>query len=155
MPMPDRLTTADVACWVLKTRTAPQEVIEDWARGSSRELRRCLRRSYRVELMQPGQRCLLWLSGAVAPGVQAIGTLTSEAGLRVEQDAAGREVEVAASLLLLKEPVSRASLLCDPVVSRAEVLRMPAGSNPSYLTPAAWNSLTEHINPHDRDRAGW
>ncbi|MET0695149.1 MAG: hypothetical protein ABWX96_19040 [Propionibacteriaceae bacterium] len=153
--MPDRLTTDDVACWVLKTRTAPADIAPDWSRGTARELTRCLRRSYRVELMQPGQRCLLWLSGSVGPGVQAIGTLTSDATVGVERDAAGRDVEVSGSLLWLEDPVSRSALLADPDFAGAEVLRMPAGSNPSYLTAAALESLREHINPRDRDRAGW
>jgi hypothetical protein len=153
--MPDRLTTDDVACWVLKTRTAPADLLPDWSRGTARELTRCLRRSYRVELMQPGQRCLLWLSGSVAPGVHGIGTLTSHATSGETPDAAGRGVEVAVSVFLLPEPVSRAALLADPSFSRAEVLRMPAGSNPSYLSAQALESLQEHINPRDRDRAGW
>jgi hypothetical protein len=35
-----------------------------------------LRGTYRLELMAPGQRCFLWLSGRVEPGMYAIGALT-------------------------------------------------------------------------------
>ena len=153
--MPDRLTLSDIACWVVKTRIQPFDILAGWSPGTARDLTRCLRRSYRIELMRPGQRCVLWQSGSVAPGVRAIGRLTSEATVGETDDAAGRDAEVAVALYLLEQPVSRAALLADPVFSAAEVLRMPAGSNPSYRTPSGLDSLTEHISPRDRDRAGW
>jgi hypothetical protein len=42
--------------------------------------------------------------------------------------------EVPVRLTLLTDPVDRADLLADPAAREAEVLRMPAGSNPSWLT---------------------
>jgi hypothetical protein len=153
--MADRLTTADVACWVLKTRTAPPLMVPGWAPGSARSLTRCVRLSYRVDLMQAGQPCLLWLSGRAAPGVQAIGRLSGPATVPDEADPSRPEAAVPVTFTLLTEPVDRAALLADHVFAAAEVLRMPAGSNPSYLSPPVLDALLDHVNPGDRRRAGW
>jgi hypothetical protein len=48
------------------------------------------------------------------------------------EDAGGPVVPV--RLSLLATPVDRAELLADPGFRDAEVLRMPAGSNPSWLS---------------------
>ena len=87
-----------------------------------------MRRSYRLELMAPGQPCLLWVSGRVDPGVHALGTLTAG-----PDDADGGPV-APVRLTRLRDPLPRAALLTDPVARDAEVLRMPAGSNPSWLS---------------------
>jgi hypothetical protein len=60
--------------------------------------------------------------------VHALGTVAGPA----EDDAGGPAVRV--RLTLLPEPVPRAELLADPRMRDAEVLRMPAGSNPSWLS---------------------
>jgi len=117
-----RLTSDDVACWVLKTAG-------DVAVG---EGTRCLRPSYRLGLMAPGQPCLLWRSGRHHPGVHALGVLTGP----VRQDDGGPVVPV--RFTPLAEPVPRAELVADPVFGAAEVIRMPAGSNPSWLTAAQY-----------------
>jgi hypothetical protein len=152
---PRRLTAADIACWVIKSRTPPEGLLPGWERGSARELARCVRRSYRVELMQPGQRCLLWLSGREAPGVQAIGHLVSPVTDPAELGPGEEEARVTTHLHLLTEPVPRPALLADPVFAGAEVLKMPAGSNPSYLSAPVWAALEEHLSPYDREVAGW
>jgi hypothetical protein len=119
-----RLERADVACWLLKTTGTPQEL----APGSEAALDRCLRRSYRLGLLRPGDPCVLWRSGAVEPGVCAVGAV---AGGVVET---GDGPVVAVRLRLLPLPLPRAHLLADPDFRDAEVLRMPAGSNPSWLS---------------------
>jgi hypothetical protein len=98
-----RLTPGDVACWVLKTSRPPAEIALGWRPGTGRELTRCVRPSYRLDLMDAGQPCLLWLSGRRQPGVHAVG------------------------------------VLADPDARDAEVLRMPAGSNPSWLSGAQFH----------------
>jgi hypothetical protein len=119
-----RLERADVACWLLKTTRTPAEL----APGREAQLDRCLRRSYRLELVRPGDRCVLWRSGATAAGVCAVGVVAGEVG-----EADGGPV-VPVRLRLLPHPVPRADLLADPDFRDAEVLRMPAGSNPSWLS---------------------
>ena len=123
-----RLQPGDVACWVVKSSLPPEAVAPGWQPGSTRQIDRCLRRSYRLELMRAGRPCLLWVSGRAAPGVHAVGILAGGPG---EGDGGA---EVAVDLTLLAEPVPRAELLADPVAAGAEVLRMPAGSNPSWLS---------------------
>jgi hypothetical protein len=118
-----RLTAGDVACWVLKSATPVP---------AGPELTRCVRPSYRLGLMAPGQPCLLWRSGSVSPGVHALGVLTGP----VRHEDGGPVVPV--RLTQLAEPVPRTELLADPVFGEAEVIRMPAGSNPSWLTAAQY-----------------
>jgi hypothetical protein len=130
-----RLQPADVACWVVKTARPPEAVVPGWRAGQAATFSRCLRRSYRLGLMRPGAPCLLWLSGADRPGVHAVGELAGEVG----EDGGGPVVPV--RLTLLAAPVPRSELLADPVARDAEVLRMPAGSNPSYLTPAQYAAV--------------
>ena len=97
------------------------------------QLTRCVRPSYRLGLMAPGQPCLLWRSGRESPGVHALGVLT---GAVREGEGGGPVVPV--RLTPLDEPVPRAELVADPVFREAEVIRMPAGSNPSWLTAAQY-----------------
>ena len=97
-----------------------------------------MRATYRLGLMAPGQVCLLWLSGRTCPGVHAVGTLVAGPGGEEPADtvdAPGGPV-VTVRLRLLDDPVPRHELMAAPAFSAAEVARMPAGSNPSYLTAA-------------------
>jgi hypothetical protein len=134
-----RLTPADVGCWVLKTSVPPSDIAPGWRVGSVRQLARCVRPTYRLDLMAAGQPCLLWLSGRQAPGVHAVGTLAGPVG----DGPGGPTVEV--ELTLLPDPVARAELLTDPLARDAEVLRMPAGSNPSWLSPAQFDAVRARV----------
>lgn len=128
---------------MLKTARAPAELAPGWSPGADRVLLRCLRPSYRVGLMAPGQRCLLWWSGRQA-GVHAVGTLAGP-----PEKPAG-PVQVA--LRLLAEPVPRGDLLPSAFAS-AEVIRMPAGSNPSWLDHRQLDALLNLLDP--AAAAGW
>ncbi len=132
-----RLTAGDVACWVLKSTRPPVAIDAGWRPGAPRSLTRCVRRSYRLDLMAAGQPCLLWLSGRDRPGVHALGTVEGP----VEEDDGGPAVPV--RFTLLSEPVLRADLLGDPRMRDAEVLRMPAGSNPSWLSAAQFDAVLD------------
>ncbi|MPQ99033.1 hypothetical protein GB931_14100 [Modestobacter sp. I12A-02628] len=123
-----RLGPDDVACWLLKTTRPPHVIDPGWTPGGVRELTRCVRASYRLGLMTAGAPCLLWLSGRADPGVHAIGAVLGAP--RPGPD--GPLVDV--RLRLLAEPVPRGALLADARARTAEVLRMPAGSNPSWLS---------------------
>jgi hypothetical protein len=54
---------------------------------------------------------------------------------------------VPVELTLLPDPLPRAELLADPVVRDAEVLRMPAGSNPSWLSADQFAAVLHRIAP--------
>jgi hypothetical protein len=133
----------EVACWVLKSSRAPAELVPGWSAGATHELSRCVRASYRLELMAPGQPCLLWLSGRDRPGVHALGTLSG----RPEIGPGGPEVAV--RLTLLEVPLPRADLLADPDTRDAEVLRMPAGSNPSWLSARQYAAVLARMGRPD------
>jgi hypothetical protein len=130
-----RLTAEDVACWVLKSTRPPGLLEPGWRPGTTRTLRRCVRPSYRLDLMTPGSPVLLWVSGRDRPGVHALGALTGP----VRPTGNGPAVEV--RLTALADPVPRAELLADPAARDAEVLRMPAGSNPSWLSAAQYAAV--------------
>ena len=134
-----RLGPGDVACWVLKSARPPELIDAGWPVEGTRELTRCVRRSYRLDLLSPGQPVLLWVSGRAAPGVHALGEVT---GAPEEQ---GDGPVVAVRLTRLPAPVPRADLLADPAARDAEVLRMPAGSNPSWLSPAQYAAVLAHL----------
>jgi hypothetical protein len=139
----NRLAPGDVACWVLKSTRPPEAIEPGWPAGAARDLTRCVRRSYRLGLVRPGQPCLLWVSGRTAPGVHAVGEVTGE-----PEDRADGPV-LAVRLTRLAEPVPRAELLADPAVRTAEVLRMPAGSNPSWLSAAAFAAVLARLPDRD------
>jgi hypothetical protein len=139
-PTRRRLAEGDVAAWLVKSSLPPPALVEGWAPGATHRLDRCLRRSYRLGLMQRGQPCLLWLSGSDRPGVHAVGTL---AGPPTDDP----EPSVPVELRLLERPVARAELLRVPELADTEVLRMPAGSNPSYLTPVQLAAVLELVAP--------
>jgi len=122
-----RLQRGHVAAWLMKSSRPPAEIAPDWAPDEQRDLTRCVRRSYRLDLVEPGQPVLLWVSGRVLPGVHAVGTVTAPVH---EDDGPVLPVR----LTRLDNPVPRDELLADPAFREAEVVRMPAGSNPSWLT---------------------
>ena len=132
-----RLTASDVACWVVKSSRVPTALVPGLSAGDTAGLSRCVRPSYRLTLMRAGQPCLLWVSGRDRPGVHALGRLTGE----VVEGGGGPTVPVA--FTLLDQPVPRAALLADPATRDAEVLRMPAGSNPSWLSVGQYAAVLE------------
>jgi hypothetical protein len=136
-----RLTHADVACWVFKSTLPPDGLVPGWRPGASRSVTRCVRPSYRLALMAAGQPCLLWVSGRVDPGVHALGTLTAGP----HEDDRGPVAHV--RLTHLRDPLPRAALLADPVTRDAEVIRMPAGSNPSWLSVDQFAVVLERVGP--------
>jgi hypothetical protein len=143
-----RLTGSDVAAWLVKTSRPPALIEPGWSPGEERTLQRCLRATYRLGLMAPGQVCLLWLSGQTCPGVHAVGTLVAGPGGEWPVDTVDAPGGPFARvrLRLLDEPVHRHQLMVTPAFAAAEVARMPAGSNPSYLTAAQLAEVLARLN---------
>lgn len=135
-----RLTQADIACWVIKSSRPPEALEPDWRTGDTVELDRCLRPSYRLALMTFGQPVMLWISGRDRPGVHAHGTVT---GTGPVMGLDGKPV-VSVTLTRLAQPVDRADLMADPATKDVEVLRMPAGSNPSWLSAEQYAAVLHH-----------
>lgn len=140
-PAPHRLVPDDVACWLLKSAGVPADLPS--AGDGPARLGRCLRRTYRLDLLAVGQPVLLWVSGRVDPGVRAVGVVAGPAG---DDDV------VDVDLVALQAPVRRADLLLDDRFRTAEVVRMAAGSNPSYLTHRQLEAVLDLLSPADRLR---
>jgi hypothetical protein len=131
---------------VLKTTRSPAAIDPEWAPGAARSLTRCVRRTYRLDLVAAGRPCLLWVSGRQSPGVHALGAVHGPAERDGTPDDPGRAV-LPVRLVRLAEPLPRAELLGDPRMRAAEVLRMPAGSNPSWLSPDEFAAVLDRVPP--------
>ncbi|WP_432565207.1 hypothetical protein [Kineococcus sp. SYSU DK003] len=135
-----RLTVDDVACWLVKSAGWPADLT-----GSGPQvIRRCLRRSYRLSLMAPGQPCLLWISGPDSPGVGAVGRLA---------DVPDADDGVLVEFHPLQHAVPRPVLVADDRFAAAEVVRMAAGSNPSYLRAGELAAVLDQFD--DTTLATW
>lgn len=124
-------TTYPIAEWI---RERPDEQITAWS----------VRQNYRSAMMDAGQPIYLWVSGSgrdIEPGVWGYGQITGpcEAGAAdgqwLNRHAAARATHFAmVEINFLASPVKRSVLMSNPQLTDLEVLRMPAGSNPSFLT---------------------
>ncbi|WP_162799128.1 hypothetical protein [Nocardioides sp. 616] len=126
------LTRETLGAWLIKTRPDSTSVGDLRPSGLAAVTTRCVRRSYRTELIESDQPVLLWVSGSDRqhpPGIHAVGRTTGAAV--VDRDG---QLVMPVELEPLSRPVPRAELLAHPVLSQLEVLRMSAGSNPSFLT---------------------
>ena len=129
---PRAITEDSLGAWLLKTSDDDQSVASIISTGFTTVTERCVRPTYRADLVAPGQSVLLWISGSsrVHPaGIYAAGHTTGSA------ERSGSQLVMPMRLRSLPIPVLRRDLLEHPSLSRIEVLRMPAGSNPSFVTP--------------------
>ncbi len=137
-----RITRESLGAWLLKTSPGPGALPEPDEQGRRVFRERCVSRNYRAELMQSGDPVVLWISGSSGgrgpePGVWGVGRVAAPVGLNsAGQFAVGLDLPVEAQVL-----VPRDQLREDPDLAGLEVLRMPAGSNPSWLTRGQWQAL--------------
>ena len=61
----------------------------------------------------------------------------------------------AAALRLLADPLPRAELVADPAFAAAEVVRLPIGANPSYLTAAQLAPVLARLDEDELRAARW
>jgi hypothetical protein len=136
------LTPQTLGAWLLKVDPRTSDV-GAMVRGDFASVTtRCVRPTYRTELVEAGQPVLLWVSGrdpAHPAGLHAQGWTTGPA------HQLGPDHVLPVSLRTLEDHVPRGELLAHPVLASLEVLTMPAGSNPSYVTKEQLDAL----------RAGW
>jgi hypothetical protein len=128
---------------LLKSATVPELLAPTWSPGEELLVDRCVRHSYRLALMTPGRPCILWVSGRDRPGVHAIGTVAGD----VHDE--GGQPAVPVRLRRLAEPLPRAELAADAAFRGAEVMRMPAGSNPSWLTAEQYAAVLSRVSLDD------
>ncbi|WP_210439559.1 hypothetical protein [Nocardioides xinjiangensis] len=129
MAAPARALTVDtLGAWLVKASGAAPSTRSHVLGGFAQADTWCVRPTYRTDLVAAGQRVLLWVSGSEADlpaGIHAHGRTTGPA----------REGVMPVELTPLGVPVLRTELVGHPRLGAMEVLRMPAGSNPSYVTP--------------------
>jgi hypothetical protein len=121
------LTRDTLGAWLVKASGAAASTRAHLATGFADVETRCVRPTYRTALVEAGQPALLWVSGTERDhpaGIYAHGRTTGP----VADDA------MPVALTSLQHPVLRTELLGHPGLAGMEVLRMPAGSNPSYVT---------------------
>ena len=124
--------------------------------------------SYRIELMQPDQLVILWLTGERKkdywPGVFEIGLLnappTPSFGIDethkvpgAKPDASGFAAEF--DSYILPQSLRSAELRQDPVLAACEKFRVPMLGNPLFLTPRETLALSRYIDPSSLKEAGW
>ncbi len=118
--------------------------------------------SYRVELMAPGDPCVLWITGAEGadptPGLWAIGEITTEPYEATSEDdgfwpsdeeRTKRTLHIGVDLQVLPEPIARGVLADDPRFADAEIFRAPRMGSPLALTPAMYDALETHLDEND------
>jgi hypothetical protein len=122
------LSTDTLGAWLVKASGAAPSTREHVRAGFAEADTWCVRPTYRTGLVAAGQPVLLWVSGTEAglpSGIHARGRATGPA----------RDGEMPLVLAPLTDPLLRSQLVGHPDLASMEVLRMPAGSNPSYVTP--------------------
>jgi len=141
-----RAVTADsLGAWLIKANGNVSAVADLIRHEFSTVARWCLRQTYRADLVASDQPVLFWVSGsseAHPAGIYAEGRTTGRAsadladGGWMDPEARGQvKLSMPVRLRALAEPVLRSDLLDHPALSSIEVLKMAAGSNPSFVTP--------------------
>ena len=131
------VTRESLGAWLIKASGGSPATHDHVRTGFVSLTTRCLRPSYRTELVEAGQPVLLWVSGDHAEhpaGIYGQGWTTGTSVPDGGGDAPASTLVLPLRLSLLETPVLRTELRLHPELSGLEVLRMPAGSNPSFVT---------------------
>jgi hypothetical protein len=135
----ERAITEDtLGAWLVKASPAALPIEELVRTGFADITSRCVRATYRTKLIREGQPVLLWVSGndpRHPAGIYASGRATGP----VDED--GPTPEMPVRLRPVRPAVHRQEILHHPTLSAIEVIRMPAGSNPSYLDAEQYDAL--------------
>lgn len=102
-------------------------------------------RGYRADLMAPGDRCFVWVTGprgaSWTPGIWAAGAVTAPPAPTGER----RRLRVGLDVRGLDPLIPRSELRSDTRFAGAEVLRVPRMGNPLILTPPEVAAVDEHL----------
>ena len=102
--------------------------------------------SYRVDLVSPGQPCVLWVTGgrkSPATGVWGVGEIATPPWPDSFREDGRQRFEVGLDLELVAEPVRLIELAGDERFSRAEIIRAPRVSSPVALTAAEFEAIED------------
>lgn len=125
-----------LGAWLVKASGAAASTREHVGSRFAHAHSWCVRPTYRTALVAAGQPVLLWVSGSepgLPAGIHARGRTTGPA----------RGGVMPVEFVALRDPLMRSELVGHPGLAGLEVLRMPAGSNPSYVTPQQLEVLVE------------
>jgi hypothetical protein len=140
------LTAADVGAWLFSCHPREFTDLLPDLRAGGRVEAWCVRPSYRLGLLAPGQPAVLWVTGARGadpePGIWMTGATTGRIDRGGERPRAGLD------LALLDAPLPREVLRADPRTARMEVLRAAQMSNPSVLTGGEHAAVVDLLRSH-------
>lgn len=158
--MPQAITDTNFGAWVIKCHPDVWDIMTFLELGHDHIDSWSIRKSYRTDLMKPGQPVVFWVSGprdgdVVFRGVWGIGTLTTPAedfpGMSAKEAKASlwrdafRATEpgwgVGTEITLMDDPIPSAIVQADPALASCEIFRAPQMSNPAFLTRAEFKAL--------------
>lgn len=143
-----------VGAWLFKANPHVWDVLAALERRHDLDRWR-LAWSYRVDLVDVGHPCALWVTGSSSDshiaGLWAVGVVTSPPAAAPDDptdpgwgpDARPMDVRpyVGVALTVLDEPIPRGVFRADPRLARTEVLQRPRMGSPLVLTPDEWAVL--------------
>jgi hypothetical protein len=125
------VTEDNLGCWLIKCDPrANMELLDTVSAGVTRVTSRCVVPGYRASMMKRGDRVVLWVSGdgrEAARGIWGIGDVTGAV------DATVVDLAVPVDIPLFESALTDAALRAAGI-DDLEVQRMPAGSNPSWVS---------------------
>ncbi len=142
------VTESTLGAWLFKANSGRWDVVGAIADGLTTVDSRCVADNYRTAMMRRGHRAMLWVSGPAsgrAPrGVWGLGWITGPAAA----DGDGQLVVPTAITLLGPADRLRADDIREvPALDALEVLRVPAGSNPSWVDVDQLAALQDLLPP--------
>jgi hypothetical protein len=144
------LRESALGAWLVKARPEGLPLDDLLRDGFGSITSRCVRPTYRTGLVRRGQPVLLWISGGDRrhpSGIYAAGTTTGPARVDLPEPA------MPVRLRAVEPVVARAEILARPGFADLEVIRMPAGSNPSYVGTVHYAALLAAFAQLRPDRA--
>jgi hypothetical protein len=157
--VPHAITRDKLGGWLLKCNPDLWDLPGFLASGEPRIQSWAVQRNYRAAMVAPGDRVLFWVSGdgrsGVPRGIWGAGHVVAPAEdwvdaehghWRDEESRRAVRARVRVDIPLLREPVTVADLRARGMLD-LEVLRIPQGANPSWVTVGQLAQLDELLPP--------
>lgn len=157
-----RITAVNLGGWVLRCNPDVYDLPQAVQDGEDKVWDWLVAKSYRTDVMAPGQRVVLWVGGPPTatrtPGVWGIGYVTGPANLRVDADepsdywlceerAARLEWVVDLDVDILPTTIAADELKAMPELAGMELFRAPQMSNPVYIGPEEMSAIERQVGP--------
>ncbi len=143
---PRTVTDSNLGAWLIKCDPrVNSEVLRPADSGDVRITSRCVARGYRSSMMKTGDRVVVWMSGdgrLMSRGIWGLGHVVGA----VDQSAV--EPFVPVDIPLLAAPLTDADLRAAHI-DDLEVQRIPAASNPSWVSVEQWARIEKLLGVQD------